>query len=138
MDILVYTDGACSGNPGPGGWAAVLISGPHRKEVAGSNPSTTNNEMELVAILEGLRALRGGPHNVTVITDSQLAIGWLSQGWKRKAAHLHSVLAEIDQLASGHNTSYAHVNGHGGCLENERADSLARQQAQLACSVQNG
>ena len=82
--VRLYTDGACSGNPGPGGWCAILQWRGHERVVSGGEPNTTNNRMELIAIIEGLRALKE-PCRVTVSTDSQYVIGVMAKGWKRKA-----------------------------------------------------
>ena len=125
MLVNIWTDGACSGNPGPGGFAAILVAGERRKEVVGGKCETTNNEVELLAILAGLAALSSGPHEVVVHTDSQLAVGWLSNGWKRKAEHLRPILNHIDRLAANHNVSFEWVKGHNGDRMNERADALA-------------
>ena len=106
--VTIYTDGACSGNPGPGAWAAILTDGIHEKVVTGFKPETTNNEMEVVAVLEGLKALKGTGHDVTVVTDSLCVIGWLSRGYKRKAAHLRPLLAECDTLIARHTVKFVH------------------------------
>lgn len=131
--ITIYTDGACSGNPGPGGWAAILICGPHRKEISdGQYVATTSNEMELRAVYEGLKALNSSAHDVTIYTDSQNVIVWLSLGWKRKAAHLHVMLTMCDELMVRHNVSFEKVAGHSGDRENERVDALAQAAANQA------
>jgi ribonuclease HI len=132
--LIAHTDGACSGNPGPGGWAVVFsqdgkIVGQH----TGHEPATTNNQMELIAIRE---AIRRSPAQcrLQIVTDSQLAIGWLCQKWKRKEPANAVICAEIDKLrasrASGTNgqggvVSFDYVKGHNGDPMNELADQLA-------------
>jgi ribonuclease HI len=137
--VTVYTDGACSGNPGPGGWGAILVSGAHRKEIAGGDPDTTNNRMELTAAIEALRALNGRP-NVDLFTDSTYVkkgitewIGsWKDNGWRRRSGkRLLPVKNEdlwraLDELVAGHQVTFHWVEGHAGHPENERADELAR------------
>ena len=134
--IDIYTDGACSGNPGPGGWGALLRSGDQEKELSGYDPATTNNRMELMAVIEALRALKR-PVAARVHTDSQYVQkgisewihGWKRRGWKTadrqpvKNADLWQVL---DQLAAGHKIEWLWVRGHAGHAENERVDALAR------------
>lgn len=140
--VLVYTDGGCIFNPGPGGYGVVLIKGDHRKELSGGFRLTTNNRMELMACIEGLRALRkadGG--KVTVYSDSRYLVDgitkgwaarWKKNGWMRDAKHhaenadLWSVLLD---LVEKHKPSLVWVKGHAGNKENERCDMLARQQA---------
>ena len=138
-EVTVYTDGACSGNPGPGGWGAILISGPHRKELSGGEPETTNNRMELTAAIEALRALKGTP-KVDLYTDStyvkkgitEWIASWKANGWRRRSGkRLLPVKNEdlgraLDELASAHDVTFHWVEGHGGHPENERADELAR------------
>ena len=140
MLVNVWTDGACSSKEnnghGPGGWAAILqawvgaannpAADPYAvKEITGGKHYTTAPEMELEAILGALRALINGPHTVVVHTDCQLAIGWLSLGWKRKASHLRPILNEIDALMKAHQVSFRKVKAHNGDRMNERADALA-------------
>jgi ribonuclease HI len=137
--VRIYTDGACSGNPGPGGWAAVLISGSHRKELSGGEAETTNNRMELTAAIEALRALNGTPQ-VDLFTDStyvkkgitEWIASWRRNGWRRRsgkrllAVKNEDLWRELDRLAEAHHVSFHWVEGHAGHLENERADALAR------------
>lgn len=125
--VIVYTDGACSGNPGPGGWAAVLTCGEHEKHLSGGEPDTTNNQMELKAVLEGIRALKF-PCSVTVVTDSQNVIGWLSQGWKRRNPQIVLLCRDIERAIKdgGHTVQFTKVAGHSGDRLNELADGLAR------------
>ena len=123
--LVVHTDGACSGNPGPGGWAAVFsLDGTIVAERSGGSPATTNNRMELVAIREALRLTQVG-QSVQIVTDSQNAIGWLSGGWKRKDAEIAALCREIDGLMAERPCSFSHVLGHNGDAMNERADHLA-------------
>ena len=135
--VDIYTDGACSGNPGPGGWGALLRIGATEKELSGYAASTTNNRMELMAVIEALRALKR-PVAARVHTDSQYVQkgisewihGWKRRGWKTadrqpvKNADLWQVL---DALAAGHRIEWLWVRGHAGHVENERVDALARK-----------
>ncbi len=137
--VTVYTDGACSGNPGPGGWGAVLISGALRKEISGGELNTTNNRMELLAAIAALRELKS-PCDVDLYTDSKYVKQgitewiqrWKAQGWKRRSGkRLLPVKNEdlwrtLDELAAKHHVSFHWVEGHAGNAENERADALAR------------
>ena len=125
LDVIVYADGACSGNPGPGGWAAILIhpASGAVKELSGGESSTTNNRMELTAVSEALEALKR-PCEVLVKTDSQYLVGTMTQGWKRKANH--DLWARLDELCRVHRVSWEWVKGHAGDPYNERADRLAR------------
>ncbi len=137
-DVIVYTDGACSGNPGPGGWAAILKH-PRtgaEKHLCGGEPRTTNNRMELTAAIEGLRAINGKPPlRVRLVSDSEYVIrgltewieGWIAAGWRRgkkplKNADLWKTLYELTRRFE---MSYEHVRGHTGHPENEECDRLA-------------
>ncbi len=135
-DIVdIYTDGACSGNPGPGGWGALLRIGDAEKELSGYVPATTNNRMELMAVIEALRVLKR-PVKARVHTDSQYVQkgisewihGWKRRGWKTadkqpvKNADLWQLL---DSLVAGHEIEWLWVRGHAGHVENERVDGLA-------------
>jgi ribonuclease HI len=134
--VEIYTDGACSGNPGPGGWGAVLIYGAHRKEISGREPQTTNNRMELTGVIEGLKMLKK-PCEVALFSDSRYvvdaiekgwALRWQKNGWKRnkKDAALNPDLwEELLSLLSVHNVTFHWVKGHAGHAENERCDELA-------------
>ncbi len=126
-NVTLWTDGACSGNPGPGGYAAILRCGNHEKEVVGGATESTNNRMELKAVSAGLAALKT-PCVVTVVTDSQYVIGMLSQGWKRKANH--DLLAELDKLMRQHQVRWVKVKAHSGSPMNERVDALAKAEVQ--------
>lgn len=137
--IIIYTDGACSGNPGRGGWAAILQCDGREKEISGSAPETTNNRMELTAAIEALRALKIKPCEVTLYSDSAYVInafqqGWLSSwkknGWKRGPRKNEPVSnidlwKELDDLQSRHNVTWKKVEGHAGNELNERVDQLA-------------
>lgn len=136
--ILIYTDGACSGNPGPGGWGAVLISGNHRKELNGGQLETTNNRMELTAAIRALEAVNKRPSNITLYTDSNYVKGgitnwihnWKKNGWKtanKKAVKNADLWLELDEIQSVHNINWQWIKGHAGHPENERADELARE-----------
>jgi len=133
--VTIFTDGACAGNPGPGGWAAILIAGPYRRELSGYEPSTTNNRMEIMAAIEALRALRG-PSEVDLHTDSQyLRNGmstwlerWKRNGWRtadRKPVKNDDLWRALDVLAQTHAVRWHWVRGHDGHPENERCDELA-------------
>jgi len=141
--VRIHTDGACIGNPGPGGWGAVLVSGPHRKEISGSEARTTNNRMELRAAIEALSALRE-PAKVDLFTDStyvkrgitEWLPRWKKNGWKRREGGQLMPVAnedlwrELDRLAAVHRVQFHWVAGHAGDTENERADLLARRAAE--------
>ncbi len=133
--VTIYTDGACAGNPGPGGWAAILLCGERRRELWGYVPETTNNRMELVAAIEALRALRA-PAQVDLHTDSQyLRNGmsdwlarWKRNGWRttdRKPVKNEDLWRALDALAETHAVRWHWVRGHDGQAENERCDALA-------------
>ncbi|MCI0446609.1 ribonuclease HI [bacterium] len=126
-NVEVYTDGSCLGNPGPGGYAAIVIGDGSKKTVAGSDPNTTNNLMELTAVLQGLKTVEF-PSNITVHTDSQLVIGWLKSGWKRNDTNCAILLSEIETLISekGHAVSFVKVKGHSRHAFNEECDRVAR------------
>ena len=134
--VYLYTDGACSGNPGPGGYGAILKYGKHEKEICGGDENTTNNRMELLGVIKGLEALNE-PCHVVLTSDSKyvidaLSLGWAEKwkqnGWKRnkKDAALNPDLWErLLQLTSIHEMEYNWVKGHAGHPENERCDQLA-------------
>jgi ribonuclease HI len=135
--VLVYTDGACRGNPGPGGWGVILRLGGHERELWGGERDTTNNRMELTAAIRALAALKR-PVAVTVFTDSQYVLkgisewitGWKRNGWKtsgRQPVKNADLWQELDQLASAHRVEWVWVKGHAGHAENERADALANR-----------
>jgi ribonuclease HI len=135
--VVIHTDGACSGNPGPGGWGAILAFGRHRKEIKGGEPHTTNNRMELMAAISALEALKR-PSLVDIHTDSQyLRNGitswiarWKANGWRttEKAPVKNADLwRRLDAALAQHRVRWHWVRGHAGHLLNERADQLARE-----------
>ena len=137
VDIQIFTDGACRGNPGPGGWGVILRFGSHEKELFGGEQSTTNNRMELRAAIEGLAALKR-PSRVTVTTDSQYVRQGITQwieGWKRnqwrtsakKPVKNQDLWQLLDQLTSRHEVTWEWVKGHSGHPDNELADALANR-----------
>jgi ribonuclease HI len=135
--VDIYTDGACSGNPGPGGWGALLRIDGKEKELSGYAPATTNNRMEMMAVIEALRALKR-PVTVRVHTDSQYVQkgisewihGWKKRGWQtadRKPVKNADLWQALDAATIGHQIEWLWVRGHAGHVENERVDALARQ-----------
>ena len=133
--VCIYTDGACSGNPGPGGWAAILRYNGHEKELSGGERETTNNRMELMAVISALTALKESCE-VELWTDSQYiekAInegwleGWKRRGWKRKGGELKNIelWQELDGLLARHKVNFNWLKGHDGHEFNERCDALA-------------
>lgn len=138
-DVVMYTDGACKGNPGPGGWGVVLRSGGHEKELWGGEHETTNNRMELMAVIEGLSALKR-PCRVSVYLDSEYVRkgitewihGWKAKGWKtaaRQPVKNADLWQRLDALAHDgvHHIEWHWVRGHAGHPGNERADALANR-----------
>lgn len=132
--VKIYSDGACWGNPGPGGWGAILITPGHSKELSGAEKLTTNNRMEITAALEGLKALNQ-PSVVHFFTDSSYLVnaatiwlpGWKARGWRRKDGVLLNadLWQELDREMAKHQVSWTWVKGHAGDRYNERADELA-------------
>jgi ribonuclease HI len=136
-NVTIYTDGACSGNPGPGGWGAILMSGEHERELYGGEPQTTNNRMELTAAIKALEALKR-PCKVELHTDSQYVrqgvtewlAGWKKRGWKTAAkapVKNEDLWRELDAARARHDVVWNWVKGHAGHPLNERADALARK-----------
>ncbi|HSH62696.1 MAG TPA: ribonuclease HI [Methyloceanibacter sp.] len=134
--IVIHTDGACSGNPGPGGWGAILESGAHRKELKGGEALTTNNRMELTAAIEALEALKA-PSDVALYTDSNyLRDGitkwirkWKTNGWRtadKKPVRNADLWQRLEEACARHDVRWHWVRGHAGHDENERADELSR------------
>jgi ribonuclease HI len=134
--VLIYTDGACSQNPGPGGWGAILIFGEHRKELSGGEALTTNNRMELTAAIAALEALKR-PARVDLHTDSEYVRNGISQwlpGWKRRGWRTAAnepvknldLWQRLDSAQALHQVRWHWIRGHSGHAENERADELAR------------
>ena len=135
--VVIYTDGACKGNPGPGGWGAWLRWGGHEKELCGGEALTTNNRMELTAVIEALASLKRRA-NVAVYTDSEYVRngitswihGWKTRGWRtsdKKPVKNTDLWQKLDALAAQHNVQWHWVRGHAGDPGNERADGLANR-----------
>ena len=134
--VEIFTDGACSGNPGPGGWGAILRAGKHEKEIFGGEKLTTNNRMELMAAIRALEALKR-PSAVMLYTDSRYVMDgltkwlprWKANGWKttdKKEVKNADLWRALEEAAERHDVVWRWVRGHDGHLENERADALAR------------
>ena len=130
--VSIWTDGSCSNNPGPGGFAAILQCGEHTREITGGEPSTTNNRMELRAIVAGLEAIKAAAE-ITIYADSLYAIGAFTGNKINKNADLITAgLLKIEAIkAMGGTVTFQHVNGHAGDPLNERCDKLARQQTAI-------
>ena len=133
--VALYTDGACSGNPGPGGWAALLVYGKTEREISGGEAHTTNNRMELTATIEGLKQLKK-PCAVTLYTDSKYVMdgftqwlpGWIKKGWKtadKKPVKNADLWQALQAEAARHKITWHWVKGHSGHKENDRVDALA-------------
>lgn len=142
--VVIYTDGACKGNPGPGGWGASLRSGTSERELFGGELQTTNNRMELTAVIEALRALKR-PCEVALYTDSQYVrqgitswiVNWKKRGWmtaERKPVKNADLWRALDQEAARHEMRWHWVKGHSGDEGNERADALANRGVAMAQS----
>jgi len=141
--VEIYTDGACQGNPGPGGYGVVLLYGEHRKELSGGYRLTTNNRMEMMAAIVGLRSLTA-PCNVTLYTDSQYVVNAITKGWAKKwrannwmrnkteKAVNPDLWEELLTLCDEHQVTFKWVRGHAGNIENERCDRLAVAAAKRA------
>lgn len=148
VDIEIYTDGACKGNPGPGGWGALLLSGEHRKELFGGELDTTNNKMELQAAIEGLRALKR-PSKVRLFTDSQYVKngietwihGWKKNNWKtsaKKPVKNADLWRALDAMCQSHEVEWRWVKGHSNHTENDIADALANKGVGLVLNGREG
>lgn len=135
--VEIFTDGACSGNPGPGGWGLILRWRGHERELNGGEPETTNNRMELMAAIQGLESLKR-PSKVTVHTDSTYVMdgitkwihGWKRNGWRtaaKKPVKNEDLWRRLDAALAQHDIQWQWVKGHAGHPENERADALARE-----------
>jgi ribonuclease HI len=135
--VEIYTDGACRGNPGPGGWGALLSSGEREKELSGAEALTTNNRMELTAVIRALEALKR-PSEVRIFTDSEYVRrgitewvkSWKTRGWRtadRKPVKNQDLWERLDELAAAHKIEWRWVKGHSGVPGNERVDRLANQ-----------
>jgi ribonuclease HI len=136
-EVTIYTDGACRGNPGPGGWGALLIAGGHRRELSGSESHTTNNRMELMAAIQALQALKR-PVQATLFTDSKyVATGiaewlpqWKARGWRtadKKPVKNQDLWEALDAACARHKVDWRWVKGHAGDVGNERVDQLANE-----------
>ena len=135
-EVEIFTDGACSGNPGPGGWGTILRMGEKERELSGGEPATTNNRMELMAVIAGLEALQR-PCKVRLTTDSKYVLdgatkwikGWKRNGWKtadKKPVKNVDLWQRLDAAHALHKVNWHWVKGHSGHAENERVDELAR------------
>lgn len=136
-NIILYTDGACSGNPGPGGWGAVLIFNGIEKELSGANPNTTNNVMEITAVIEGLKALKR-PCNVNIYSDSAYVVNcfekdwinnWIKNNWvnsKKEPVKNKELWLELYDLTKIHKVTFNKIKGHSNVKYNNRCDELAR------------
>ena len=144
-EVTVITDGACLGNPGPGGWAVLLRSGPHYRELYGCNVHTTNNRMEITAVLEGLQALKQRCR-VTIVTDSEYVRqgitewihAWKRNGWKtsgKDPVKNQDLWEALDDALAGHEVKWQWVKGHAGHADNDRADKLASEAAKMQIST---
>ena len=140
--VIVFADGACKGNPGPGGWGAILRTGAHEREICGGERATTNNRMELTAVIRALEALKRHCR-VKVYTDSQYVqkgisewvAQWKRRGWRtadKKPVKNEDLWRQLDELAQQHKVDWHWVRGHAGHVENERADALANRGVQMA------
>jgi ribonuclease HI len=145
--VEIFTDGACRGNPGPGGWGAILRYGEVEKELSGGEPATTNNRMEMTAAIAALEALKR-PCRVRLYTDSQYLrdgimqwlAGWKARGWRtadKKPVKNVDLWQRLDAIAAPHQIEWIWVRGHAGHPENERADALARAAVPVATAGQS-
>jgi ribonuclease HI len=143
--VVIFTDGACSGNPGPGGWGAVLFYGDKEKELCGGEADTTNNRMELMAAIQALETLKR-PCKVELHTDSQYVKngitewmrGWKARGWKtadKKPVKNEDLWKRLDEARLRHEVDWRWVKGHNGHEHNERADGLARKGLQESAAA---
>ena len=142
FDFIIYTDGACLGNPGPGGWAAIIFDKKNKKKsIKGNKVNTTNNQMELIAPIEALKKIKN-KSKIKIYTDSKYLIDginiwikkWKLNNWKtsaKKEVKNDRLWKELDSLSSGHSINWQWVRGHSGNIYNEEVDDLARQEAYL-------
>jgi ribonuclease HI len=148
MSIVIFTDGACSGNPGPGGWGAIVRRGDTESELCGGELATTNNRMEMMAVIAALESLQS-PVAARVFTDSQYVQkgisewihGWKRRGWKtadNKPVKNVDLWMRMDALASANKIEWSWVKGHAGHVENERADALARKGIDMTLAAARG
>lgn len=141
MHVSIYTDGSCKSNPGPGGWCAILVCGDAEKVLSGGESSTTNNRMELTAVIEALGALKK-TCDVTLVSDSQYVVngitkgwakGWQKRGWKKsdgKPALNPELWERLIELCDTHNVTFEWTRGHAGHEYNERCDTIAQAEAE--------
>lgn len=137
-EVIIYTDGACSGNPGPGGWGAVLMYGEHHKEIAGAEADTTNQRMELTAVIEALKAIKGSGWDIRVYSDSAYFVNAIEKGWlknwqindwknsKKEDVANQDLWKELIPLLLKNRVRVEKVKGHSGDRWNDRCDYLAR------------
>mgnify|MGYP005942288377 FL=1 len=137
-EVIIYTDGACSGNPGPGGWGAILMINENKKEISGGNKNTTNNVMELTAVIEALKLLKR-PCNVNLYSDSAYVVNaflqgwiynWVKKGWKtsgKEPVKNKEIWQELYDLTKIHKVNFIKVKGHSDNKYNNRCDELARK-----------
>ncbi len=128
-DIVIHTDGACKGNPGPGGWGTVIEQNGNQQKLSGSEPQTTNNRMEMTAVIKGLEVVDPSAR-VLISSDSTYVINTMTKGWKRKVNH--DLWNQLDRLVRDRDISWRWVRGHSGDRGNELADALATKQAGTA------
>ena len=143
-NVTIYTDGACSGNPGPGGWGAILMFGENRKEISGGKQDTTNNVMELTAVIEALKLLKR-PCNIDLYSDSAYVVnaflqnwisGWIKKGWinsNKEEVKNKELWQELVNLTKVHNVTFHKVKGHSDNEYNNRCDELARNTIKELC-----
>ena len=127
--IVIHTDGACKGNPGPGGWGTVIEQNGNQQKLSGSEPQTTNNRMEMTAVIKGLEAVDPSA-KVLISSDSTYVINTMTKGWKRKVNH--DLWDQLDHLVKDRDISWRWVRGHSGDRGNELADALATKEAGTA------
>lgn len=137
-EVIIYTDGACSGNPGPGGWGAILMYKDLKKEISGGNPNTTNNVMEMTAVIEGLKLLKE-PCDIEIYSDSAYVVnafnehwidGWIKKNWqnsKKEPVKNKELWLELLELLNKHHFKFVKVKGHSDNVYNNRCDELARK-----------
>ena len=140
--VIIYTDGACLGNPGPGGWCAIATYNGKEKLFCGNEENTTNNRMELISVIEGLKALKE-PCNAEIVSDSKYVTeafnrnwiySWQTKGWRKadgKPVKNQELWEELLALSNSHKVKFTHIKGHNGHIFNEKCDSAAREQANL-------
>ena len=143
-NVTIYTDGACSGNPGPGGWGSILMFGENKKEISGGKQNTTNNIMELTAVIEALKLLKR-PCNIDLYSDSAYVVnaflqnwisGWIKKGWinsNKEEVKNKELWQELVSLTKIHNVTFHKVKGHSDNEYNNRCDELARNAIKKLC-----